>query len=114
MLYEKKMNKTDVILNRSKIKCPHCGYEYLPAEIFSAKYLLGRPTDIVRTPAGDIDFYLGEEPDLVESYICDHCQTEFSVSCHLTFDIVEGSNYNFDDDYTTKIPQTKKEVNLFE
>ena len=34
------------------IKCPHCGYEYVPAEIFMLGDFLGKPTDLIRDPLG--------------------------------------------------------------
>jgi len=36
------------------IECPHCGREYLPAEIFVPHPFFGRPRDIVRDVYGHI------------------------------------------------------------
>lgn len=38
------------------IKCPHCGYEYLPAELFIADDLVGTPESngVVRDALGKI------------------------------------------------------------
>ena len=40
--------------NWNVIKCPHCGYEMIPAEIFYPDSLLGTPKTIVRDALGKI------------------------------------------------------------
>jgi rubredoxin len=67
------------------IKCPNCGYEYLPAEIYYPDSLLGKPSDITRTPEGKIDFYTGSTMDLTETFECPHCGCYFSVSGDINF-----------------------------
>ena len=53
------------------IKCPICGYEYLPAEIFFADEFLGDPGEIIRPMGKEIDCYLGDGMKLAEDFVCD-------------------------------------------
>ncbi len=36
------------------IRCPHCGFTYVPSEIYLPEYLLGKPEDLVKSPTGEI------------------------------------------------------------
>ena len=68
------------------IKCPHCGYEYLPAEIYMPNAFLGKPKDINKEHmTGKILDYMGNSMNLVETYICDNCDTEFKVIANVNF-----------------------------
>ena len=90
-----------------RIVCPHCGREYMPAEIFMPEDLLGKPMEVIRNEAGHIEFYLGDSPDFIETYICDECNTEFKVEANLTFN-VSVSNEAFDEEYVSKFDAPKK------
>ena len=46
------------------IKCPKCGYEYLPAEIFFPDVLLGEPSNIIRDEEGKVEFFEGNSMNL--------------------------------------------------
>lgn len=61
------------------IRCPECGTEYLPSEIFYPKYFFGKPLDIYKDEKGQILGINGTEMDTVETYICDKCNHEFTV-----------------------------------
>ena len=67
------------------IKCPKCGYQYLPGEIFIPNALVGEPKNIVRNTIGEILGYEGTDPELNESYVCDHCNQEFNIVAKLSF-----------------------------
>ena len=67
------------------IKCPHCGWEYLPCEIFYPDDMLGNAADVVRDSEGKILYYDGDSMNLEETYCCDNCGTTFSVSGAVTF-----------------------------
>ena len=52
------------------IKCPNCGYEYLPAEIYMPNYFLGKPKDINKEHmTGKVLDYMGSSMNLSETYI---------------------------------------------
>lgn len=62
------------------IKCPACGAEYLPGEIFLPKHFLGQPKEVIKDLYGKIKAVAGGiEQDLEESYVCDKCDSEFVV-----------------------------------
>jgi DNA-directed RNA polymerase subunit RPC12/RpoP len=72
------------------IKCPNCGYEFTPAEIFYPETLLGNPESVVRDALGKIiylDYTEGEEPCQPEKYFCDNCDKPFIVEPVLTFKV---------------------------
>ena len=99
------------------IKCPICGQEYLPAEIFLPEELLGKPKDIVKTTDGKIDFFLGERPTLETTYNCDNCFTTFKVRAKIAYDVFVEQKDNFDNTYVSKLKTNIKqaeEVNLFD
>lgn len=112
------INRFDSLENLNKerylVRCPVCGQEYLPAELFMPSDFLGNPKDIVKRRDGKIDFYLGEEPTLETDYICDNCGTKFKTVAKVYFESsVEDS---FVKDYETKLKVNIKsnEVDLFE
>lgn len=71
------------------IKCPYCGAEYLPGEIFLPKHFLGQPKDIEKDFRGIILEYSGIEQDLTESYTCDYCKNIFSVKADIRYKVEE-------------------------
>jgi hypothetical protein len=62
------------------IICPHCGFQYLPGEIYDPKHFLGQPKDIVRNNVGEILGYEGIVTDLEETYICENCNNVYLIS----------------------------------
>ena len=69
-------------------KCPYCGAQYLPAEIFMPEAFIGRPDDLVKDSFGKIvyeDYQEGKEPDMIEHYICDYCDKPFVVEVSITY-----------------------------
>ena len=99
-------------MKNQKIKCPHCGREYLAAEIFMPNSLLGKPYDIIRDDTGKITNYLGKDMDLRETYICDSCETPFRVNANIKFYTVELDDINFNKEYHSSIK--KNEIFLSE
>lgn len=95
------------------IKCPVCGQEYLPAELFLPEDVLGSPTDIVKRNDGKLDFYLGERPTYETEYCCDNCNNTFRVKMKVFFETsVED---DFDAAYSSKLKTNvlAGEVDLF-
>lgn len=89
------------------ITCPTCGEEYLPGEIFIPEVFFGRQTEIVKSPAGKIEFYLGSDPNFDEEYICDNCGSKLKIHANLTFN-VEAVPDAFEEEYVTEINKPKK------
>ena len=85
------------------IKCPVCGREYLPAEIFVPKYFFGSPEYIVRNDSGEIEEYIGTTLDTAENYVCDKCNSSIKIEAKINFSVCVDESINFDTDYTTFI-----------
>ena len=67
------------------IKCPICGREYLPVEIFVPNAFFGEPDVVKRDTEGNIIGYIGKGPDTTEKYVCDTCNKPFKVSTSIKF-----------------------------
>lgn len=86
------------------IKCPVCGAEYLPAEIYIPDAFFGRPTDIEKDHiTGAIRTYFGSAMDRNENYTCDYCNTPFSITAKINFITAVDEKINFNKDYTTTL-----------
>jgi len=84
------------------IKCPHCGHEYFPGEIYLPKALVGQPKNVVKDSNGMIISYEGTSPDLKEKYNCDNCKKDFSIEATLTFKTSEVKDI-FEELFTTNL-----------
>ena len=87
------------------INCPHCNYEYLPAELYVPQAFFGRPYFIERDAEGKITDYAGQSVDLYETYTCDKCNHTFRVSAKIGFSTQEDKLENFDEEYVSVINQ---------
>ena len=71
------------------IRCPHCGAEYLPGEIYMPGSLIGQPDEVVKDSLGKIiyeDYYKdSREPNMTEHYICTYCDKPFIVEATVTY-----------------------------
>lgn len=81
------------------IRCPKCGWEYLPGEIFVPNELVGQPYDIERTSDGKIISAQGKTMCNEESYECDHCGKVFNVTADIKFVSSIDVFRDFDEDY---------------
>lgn len=64
------------------IKCPHCGWEYAPSEIFMPGDIEGKASSVVRDALGKalyVGYEEGKEPCSKTEYVCDGCGKAFSV-----------------------------------
>lgn len=86
------------------ITCPTCGCEYLPGEIYLPKAFLGQPRDIDKKyDTGQVMNYSGDSMNLEEHFICEKCLTPFKVMAKVSFNTVEESLYDFNNDYVSKL-----------
>jgi len=99
------------------ITCPVCGQEYLPSEIFIPNDFFGKQREIHKDESGKIVFYLGEDMNLEEEYICDSCGAKLKVSTNLSF-TVDSDDKTLEEEYISTFEKPKKlklpEVNLFD
>lgn len=70
-----------------KILCPHCGQSYMPAEIYVPSAFFGKPSKLQKQTNGDLDYQVGKDMDLYESYCCDTCNNKFYVKANLSFEV---------------------------
>ena len=89
------------------IKCPVCGHEYMPSEIFYPDEVFGKQYDITKDDSGCIKFYLGDDPNLDEEFICDSCNSKLKIKMRMSFD-VESVKDDFEEEYVTEIDKPKK------
>ena len=87
------------------IKCPVCGYEYLPAEIFMPNEFLGKPKNIMKNVDGKIIGYEGIKMNDTETYKCDNCDSLFEVVSTTNF--VSKSLTSKDSEHVTKLTKNK-------
>lgn len=86
------------------IKCPVCGYEYLPSEIFLPDDFTGKQTGIIRDDNGEIIcFSTKEKPCLEQEFVCDHCNSAFKVKAVISYEVKACPEHDFDEDYIVKI-----------
>lgn len=80
--------KPEKTLKPAPIRCPHCGWEYHPSEVFIPGELLGNPDSVIKDPLGKIlceDYADGDEPEFVEHFECENCGKPFIVEANLSF-----------------------------
>lgn len=96
-----------------KIVCPVCGQEYMPSEIFTAKYFLGHESHIEKLSSGKIDFTFGQISNTVETYICDNCDTKFEVELEGYWKVTEIKEKEIKEYKTQLQPKTLMDEGLF-
>lgn len=70
------------------IKCPHCGAQYLPGEIYMPGALIGQPNELVKDSLGKIlyeDYPEGGEPTMIEHFTCEYCDKPFVIESTVTY-----------------------------
>lgn len=78
------------------IKCPYCGRQYLPGQLFVPNEFLGQPTDVIRNSNGEIVGFQGSTMDTTEEYICDTCDNKFRIEASINFKVTKVDE-DFDD-----------------
>ena len=74
------------MINSIKILCPYCGQPYMPAEIYVPNAFFGKPSKLEKDEYGTLEYNVGKDMDLYESYCCDQCNNKFYVHANLSFD----------------------------
>ena len=87
------------------IKCPHCGKEYVPSEIFMPGELTGKASQVIRDPLGRIIYTEYEEdwePAQTEHFVCDDCGKGFTVEPVIVYKVKkEVEELDFSDTSTS-------------
>ena len=89
---------TNITHKTPVIKCPHCGAEYLPGEVYLPGALIGQPDDVVKDSLGKIlyeDYYTPErEPNTIEHFTCEFCEKPFVIEATVTYKAKEEAPEN--------------------
>ena len=70
------------------ISCPHCKYQFHPAEIFLPVDFTGKPEEIIKDSLGKIlyvDYQKNYEPVSVEHFTCENCGRPFVVEVNVSY-----------------------------
>lgn len=100
------------------IQCPVCGTHYLPSEIYIPDSFFGKQKEVIRNPDGTINFYIGEDADYTEKFVCETCGAKLNIEAIPTFNVtVDNREEDYDSDYESVIDKPKKiklnEVDIF-
>lgn len=87
------------------IKCPHCGAEYLPGEIYLPGSLIGQPEDIVKDSFGKLLYEdYSQEPCLDEAFTCEYCNKPFLIEAIISYKTkMESPEKDFSTKYVSLI-----------
>lgn len=95
-------------MKKTTITCPRCGAEYLPQEIYIPNIFFGKASYIEKDDVThQITQIYGTDLDTEESYVCDFCNTPFSISAKISFTTKEDIKRNFNEDYETRLTKEK-------
>ena len=86
-----------------KIKCPHCGAEYLPSEIYIPEDFLPDCDDVTRDEEGKLVACHSNALNLSEEYTCDYCGHRFSVEAQVSFKTSVNELHDYGHDYETQL-----------
>lgn len=92
---------------KNNIKCPHCGWEYMPGEVYYPKYFLGQPLRVIKDETGAILSSDGDM-ELTETFTCDNCSKKFSVEATVSFKTIKYIDIFDEDEFDLEIEEMKK------
>ena len=98
-------NKGIYCMTRKKdtiIKCPVCGAEYLPSEIFFPNDLIGKQTEIVKDERGKVLHYDDCDLCLEQEFVCEHCGNRFITKATVSYQTCDP-DADFSDESVIKI-----------
>lgn len=86
------------------IKCPHCGAEYLPEEIFYPDSVFNKKLNIIKDEEGKIvDYDAINSFNLVEEFECEYCGSTFEVEGKVTFSTKLMNKIDFEEETTISL-----------
>lgn len=90
------------------VKCPHCGAEYLPNELYIPDEFFTK-TSALKDEQGKILGNVSETLNTEEEYCCDVCSKTFKVKATVSFTTEEVKD-DFDEDYVVTL--NKERIDL--
>lgn len=85
------------------IKCPCCGAEYLPEEIFYPDSVFNKNLKVIRDEEGKIVFTNEDSFCLEEEFECEHCGSSFTVKGKASFQTDLVKEEEFEEETTIKL-----------
>lgn len=85
------------------IKCPYCGAEYVPSEIFYPEDFLPDVDSIVKDENGKIIGYNSTSMNLTEEYCCDICGHTFTSFAEVSFKSTPCEIHDFEFEHESKL-----------
>lgn len=79
------------------IRCPYCGAEYVPSEIFYPEDFLP-PLEAVKDAEGHIVGASGDAMNLAEEFVCEHCDHAFRAVATFSFAAEKVEEHDFGHD----------------
>lgn len=90
--------RTQITHKAPSIRCPFCGAEYLPGEIYMPGSLIGQPAEVIKDSFGKIIYedYGTElrEPDYIEHFTCEYCDRPFIIEANVSYKAREEAPEN--------------------
>lgn len=86
-----------------KIKCPYCGAEYIPQELYIPDDFLPPFDDLVKDESGKIVALYEKPMNTHEEYTCDYCNHRFKVEAKVEFITSEIPQHDFKYDYESPL-----------
>lgn len=90
-------------MTKTIIKCPYCGAEYLPSEIFIPSDFMPKFEDLTKDEDGKIVAVYENPMNLVEEYTCDHCNHRFSIKAQVEFHTSPCEEHDFKFNYKSPL-----------
>ena len=90
------------------IRCPYCGAEYAPSEIFYPSDFLPDVSGVVKDSDGRIVAYEGSLMGLSEEYECDSCGHVFKAMADVSFRSDKCDAHDFNSDYSAPMYGNKR------
>lgn len=81
--------------DRLIIKCPHCGAEYMPSEIFYPEDLLPNSEIVTKDDKGRIIAQAGSPMNLEEDFVCEYCNHAFTAKADFSFSSEKNEGHDF-------------------
>ncbi len=86
-----------------KIKCPHCGAEYMPSEIYIPSDFLPKFEDLTKDDDGKIVAVYERPMNLDEEYTCDKCGHRFAIHAKVEFTTEISTNHDYNFNYESPL-----------
>lgn len=92
-----------MITEKQIIRCPFCGAEYVPSEIYYPDDFLPDVSDLTKDAGGKIIACASKPMNLEEEYVCDYCGHAFTAVADVVLSAKKCEEHDFGFDYSAPI-----------